>query len=638
MSDATRRWFSGCVWVLVGLGASGSAALAQTGAEAAASAPGRAAAALRVVPATLDFGEQGLSAPAAQRMVTLSPDEAGAALGTHVLQASGDFSVAPARCELVAGGSCALAVSFTPKRAGLAEGALSVSGSASGPTRVLTTLRGQGVADCTVLGFAPCSRSSVQWIVGLVLLYAIAVLCVRWNLVARPSWEHLQSRIAALRARMHNLPDAPVGGGPTNADIAKLLSQAEPFVKGQGELSWLLDRVFWSRGRELAGWRLLHDAKEMLVARATPQQIRVELESAEKELRESGGALTLALAEQIKTELARDPIDITDLPAAALRELQRYLARAAAVVQADITRALNSSTTPAPTADGLKTLADRLVAALMPPATLPQDLGAAAALPTTAPEWAQLLRHARDVLLPSASKCCAAIKTALAATPALDERGWSAVLGAWKSDHLPLATALSERLGVVLAAAPLAPSERRVALLKDALACLYQANDDDYDGHVTWHRKSMWLMVCALMLVLVLALTLGHALLFLMGALGGLLSRLSRAITGEGVPNEYGAYWTTLFLSPVAGALTGWGGALLVTLGVKLGVLGAALAPLGWDGPVTAVLLATALLFGGAERLFLRLLENIEPKVAPAGKESKTEKDDTNGTKSAKTT
>jgi hypothetical protein len=43
------------------------------------------------------------------------------------------------------------------------------------------------------------------------------------------------------------------------------------------------------------------------------------------------------------------------------------------------------------------------------------------------------------------------------------------------------------------------------------------------------------------------------------------------------VANDYGAPWGVLFLSPPSGALSAWGGILLIILAVKFNILGAAL-------------------------------------------------------------
>jgi hypothetical protein len=71
-------------------------------------------------------------------------------------------------------------------------------------------------------------------------------------------------------------------------------------------------------------------------------------------------------------------------------------------------------------------------------------------------------------------------------------------------------------------------------------------------------------------------------LLLRVGAVGGLLSRLSRNLQRADVPTDYGASWATLYLSPVVGALTGWAESLLVVIGGKLDALGSAFDKVEW--------------------------------------------------------
>ena len=117
-------------------------------------------------------------------------------------------------------------------------------------------------------------------------------------------------------------------------------------------------------------------------------------------------------------------------------------------------------------------------------------------------------------------------------------------------------------------------------------------------------------MICALS-----ATFLAHSSFFLLGALGGLLSRMQRMLTREKVAVDYGQSWITLFLSPVTGALAGWTGVLLVSVAVDWGVLGSLFAKVHWDQPDQVLTLATALLFGISERLLMGVVEGLEKKA-----------------------
>ncbi len=167
---------------------------------------------------------------------------------------------------------------------------------------------------------------------------------------------------------------------------------------------------------------------------------------------------------------------------------------------------------------------------------------------------------------------------------------------------------------------------RLKALLYEALGMLYDRADTKFATLVSWHNKTAWLLACALLLTVVLAISLGHAVYFFIGAAGGLLSRLSRALYRDDVPTDYGASWSTLFLSPAVGALAGWSGILLADLAVRLQVLGSAIT-VTWDQPyATSTALALAFVLGFSERLFDGILTQLQSKIQaqPAGASAAT--------------
>ena len=178
----------------------------------------------------------------------------------------------------------------------------------------------------------------------------------------------------------------------------------------------------------------------------------------------------------------------------------------------------------------------------------------------------------------------------------------------------PTAQALADRIHDALTATPAAAIERCKALLSEALGILYDRGDTKFATLVSWHNKTVWLTGCGLLFIVALAATLQHGILLLVGATGGLLSRLSRSLQRADVPTDYGASWTTLFLSPVVGALAGWSGILLVVLAVKLQVLGAAF-DLNWCNPCSPLALGLTFLLGFSERAFDGILTQLEQKV-----------------------
>jgi Putative Ig domain len=166
-----------------------------------------------------------------------------------------------------------------------------------------------------------------------------------------------------------------------------------------------------------------------------------------------------------------------------------------------------------------------------------------------------------------------------------------------------------------LSGTPPASLDRCQALLAEALNTNYNKSDGDFADLVSWQNKTGWLVACGLLLIVGLSATLDHAVLFLVGGTGGLLSRLSRSLQRKDVPTDYGASWTTLFLSPVVGALGGWTGILLATVAVKVGVLGSVFS-VDWNDTYGAITLGLALLFGVSERAFDSVLSKLDDKVA----------------------
>ena len=188
--------------------------------------------------------------------------------------------------------------------------------------------------------------------------------------------------------------------------------------------------------------------------------------------------------------------------------------------------------------------------------------------------------------------------------------------------NTPVSLALADHIHETLSSAVFPQIlERARALLAEALGLIYECGDTDYFQLASWHAKLMWLVVCALLFIFALAATLQNAILLLLGAVGGLLSRLARTVSAADVANDYGASWGTLFLSPLCGALSAWGGILLVVLGLKFNIFGSAL-NVDWCNPYEPATLAIALLLGFSERLFDGIASQIENKFLKAPPDS----------------
>jgi len=156
------------------------------------------------------------------------------------------------------------------------------------------------------------------------------------------------------------------------------------------------------------------------------------------------------------------------------------------------------------------------------------------------------------------------------------------------------------------------------ALLDEALGIVRDAEARKVESFCSWQNKTMLLVGMGLMLIAILAGTLGKPAFLLVGAVGGFLSRLSKVMRADEARSDDAAYWSAIFLSPLLGALAGWAGILLANLAGQLGLLGSSLQFLGWtsnwSNPGT---LGFAFLFGLSEHYLNDMASNIETRTAP---------------------
>jgi hypothetical protein len=180
------------------------------------------------------------------------------------------------------------------------------------------------------------------------------------------------------------------------------------------------------------------------------------------------------------------------------------------------------------------------------------------------------------------------------------------------------AKSLAERIGAELKcdAAKVDDGARR-QLLIEATRYIYNAGDTDFAALTSWQNKSFWLTMTGVGLICALGIAEGHIPLFIAGAVGGFLSRLTRELKRADVKSDYGASWSPLFLSPVAGAISGWFGVALIMLltDPNVGVLGGPLKVIGWDSDNLAATLAAAFVLGFSERLFDRMVSQLEESI-----------------------
>ncbi len=102
----------------------------------------------------------------------------------------------------------------------------------------------------------------------------------------------------------------------------------------------------------------------------------------------------------------------------------------------------------------------------------------------------------------------------------------------------------------------------------------------------------------------------------LVGAIGGLLSKLRGAVNRANVPFDYGVSWTTLFLAPLVGALTGWAGVLLATALVEVSVFSKEFFDIDWmNASAEPEALALAVVFGFSAALFEAVVDKAQGGV-----------------------
>ena len=170
----------------------------------------------------------------------------------------------------------------------------------------------------------------------------------------------------------------------------------------------------------------------------------------------------------------------------------------------------------------------------------------------------------------------------------------------------PTTLAIADAIVTALSAADPADLVYRKALLGRSISLIYAERDASFSTLMEWQNKASWLILAAITAIAFLSGAVGHSILFLAGAAGGYSSRLMRALKRDNVPLDYGASWTTLFLSPLFGALTGWFGIALITLAARpeLNLLGPAFRLVDWYNPFSPITIGVAFLMGFSERLF----------------------------------
>ena len=175
---------------------------------------------------------------------------------------------------------------------------------------------------------------------------------------------------------------------------------------------------------------------------------------------------------------------------------------------------------------------------------------------------------------------------------------------------------LGERITAALKGGSVTTESR--ALLREAQAYRHNLNDYAYEELASLMSKATFLAIVGAVLVVVLSELGGREAYFVLGAAGGLMSRLTRIVRERPSSNDYGATWSTLILSPVSGALAGWiGVALVAALGSDpVSFIDDGIPPLVWDQTTHVFGLALAFLLGFSERLFSSVVDVSDDRFA----------------------
>jgi hypothetical protein len=692
----------------------------------------------KVSPEQLAFGNQLVNTSSAPRAITVT-NNTGKSLSNIDVVVTGEFTETHTGCQtLNAGASCAVSVVFAPKHSDSVGGALTVSVKPGDNIidKKTVNLNGAGVQRCNPVGI------SCGWGTWTVLIvcggYFLGMVLVRWNMIARPTRLQLRTQIMSVQARMEEELAALPPNEPNQDKFARLKEQVEkllraavylikttkePFDNQERPRWWTRwgNALFWTRGHELAGWSLVHEAEEQLVALLPIERVRARMETAEQQLRGINTPAALALADRLRDSaqsgdvilqeklrklLTQCPIlQQPEVPAAAQHALlANTISKASGLLNRLITWA-QASTTPATALNACqKSLIDfqqkfadwsavqqeinRLLqqwpampqveqAVLRsamnflagPFATAYQNAGAQTdlnacnavlgalaqlqgAVQPIVNQLAGLAQQSQDVaalqafLQKSATQTDLLASIASALTPLQSTALLQQIQALLNADHtlsqqlttaaaatstddvsklrallepfafsLPLAQDLAAKIKCELDCQAPSVLARWRALLMEALGLIYDRADTDFSQLAAWHNKLIWLVFLALIFILALAITFQNPALLLLGAVGGLLSRLSKNLEIADVENDYGASWGAIFLSPVTGALSAWGGILLIILGKQLNILGSAL-NLDWCNPFDPAALAIALLFGFSERWFDDVAQKIVKSVS----------------------
>jgi hypothetical protein len=156
---------------------------------------------------------------------------------------------------------------------------------------------------------------------------------------------------------------------------------------------------------------------------------------------------------------------------------------------------------------------------------------------------------------------------------------------------------------------------RIVPLVHEARAFVFEADDNKFAAVADARNKGNFLFLGAVISVIPIVFFFSNTVVLLFaGAVGGILSRLRKAVRQENPLFDLGLDWSVIQLSPIVGALSGFFGLMIFEVLVVLGIAGDMFSavnlaqPTGWS-------VVLAFVFGWSATLFDTFLERVEGRM-----------------------
>lgn len=163
-------------------------------------------------------------------------------------------------------------------------------------------------------------------------------------------------------------------------------------------------------------------------------------------------------------------------------------------------------------------------------------------------------------------------------------------------------------------------------MLQIALRTIFDDRAVGFETSFNWQNKAFMLIGVGVLVLSAIVISLEGETLIVMGLAGGLVSRLMRSTQMVNVPSEFGSKWTTLFLSPIYGAFTGWFGLVIIEAAYKFQLLGSFAKSVSISNAGGSVeTIAMAFLLGFSERLFTNLANSLDDRFTPKARTAPNE-------------